>query len=1071
MDDIRTGGTGAGTPAGEPRLFEDRLRGMAGEDFSDSASGELEKFIRTSAKAKTALRDLQSMMTGEGKDRITTFTTSLTKMNDRLERSVSLLREAASLGEKLPSGLGGVTGSMGNGGDYRLPDTVSLRAQHDRTMGAASLSPAPSAMAGAGFWDVGAAGAGGMGGAGVVGLAAAAGGFRGRLPGITRGVGLGGAALLAAGASGSHMLEGRRDYVGYAEMLGIQSTFAGQGTPESWTRQYDEMFGRGAFRDWNEFRDADQALRGMGVAPGTASHQQIMGSVSGLLHARPDASGGQLAAVAGTLQHGDVARNLRMRGITSFDMDTPTQMRRVLSAAAGGREVTTELLSLARPGTVYYDNLMALLGDDPGLVHEVLEFGRVDAQGAAQGVDVTTRRGARAVLGDTVLGVERDAGGAQARDITTRLDELADRLRTTSQNSERFHDSLRESTGLLSEFGRQVRNAFEALGAQTGWVSNLGSTLGPIGSTLGALGLWKGGERALGWLAGRGGSGGGAVRGAGGRVASGVRAAAAGVGAGAATVASRTTSLVRAAGRAGGGVFGGLALMLSGDTARTDRVLPGEPDPRVDPEGWLDYASTLYPQADPGRYARLLQYRLEELEGVEPAGGAPAGVNEIIPIDAIKGADHNDESYRRPHSFGGVREHVRRAGNFINQKFGPFPGGIGGVGARSNPTSDHPRGLALDFMTMRNYALGDRVTDYLSRNASHFGVKYIIWKQRINSFDGRGWRKMADRGSPTANHMDHPHVSFHSTPSNAASADEGPRDSEGLGLAEGSSQGGGSSMGQGGGAAGWGGSQDELEVFNAFFGGASAGASRFAGTDEGTVEDTGGGGEVDFRGSGAGHGAQLSDQQLMGVLQRAGFSGQGLITAFAVAKAESGGNAGAHNPNRATGDNSYGLFQINMLGAMGPARRRQFGLNSNEDLWDPLTNARIAYQMSNGGSSWRHWSVHPESRARGAAGTGYERHLETARRLASGGVEAEPAGGMSAGTVDPVDTAMTAAHASVGAVGGVTTASVPSSTRSGRDVNVTLKIERATYDEADRFARWVMDIIDRESKISNVGGV
>jgi hypothetical protein len=97
---------------------------------------------------------------------------------------------------------------------------------------------------------------------------------------------------------------------------------------------------------------------------------------------------------------------------------------------------------------------------------------------------------------------------------------------------------------------------------------------------------------------------------------------------------------------------------------------------------------------------------------------------------------------------------------------------------------------------------------------------------------------------------------------------------------------------------------------------------------------------------------------LMSILQQAGFKGDGLKMAYAIAMAESGGNAKAHNPNANTGDNSYGLFQINMLGAMGPARLKQYGLSSNSALFDALTNAKVAYKMSNGGKNWGPWSTY-----------------------------------------------------------------------------------------------------------------
>ena len=36
-------------------------------------------------------------------------------------------------------------------------------------------------------------------------------------------------------------------------------------------------------------------------------------------------------------------------------------------------------------------------------------------------------------------------------------------------------------------------------------------------------------------------------------------------------------------------------------------------------------------------------------------------------------------------------------------------------------------------------------------------MKYVIWRQRYWE-PGGSWEPMEDRGSPTANHMDHVHV-------------------------------------------------------------------------------------------------------------------------------------------------------------------------------------------------------------------------------------------------------------------------------------------------------------------------
>jgi hypothetical protein len=100
---------------------------------------------------------------------------------------------------------------------------------------------------------------------------------------------------------------------------------------------------------------------------------------------------------------------------------------------------------------------------------------------------------------------------------------------------------------------------------------------------------------------------------------------------------------------------------------------------------------------------------------------------------------------------------------------------------------------------------------------------------------------------------------------------------------------------------------------------------------------------------------QLSPEELTDMLSSVGFQGEALVQAWAVAMKESTGRPRSHNKNSNTGDNSYGLFQINMIGSLGPARLEKYGLESNKDLFDPVRNAKIAYQMSNGGKDWSAW--------------------------------------------------------------------------------------------------------------------
>jgi hypothetical protein len=74
----------------------------------------------------------------------------------------------------------------------------------------------------------------------------------------------------------------------------------------------------------------------------------------------------------------------------------------------------------------------------------------------------------------------------------------------------------------------------------------------------------------------------------------------------------------------------------------------------------------------------------------------------------------------------------------------------------------------------------------------------------------------------------------------------------------------------------------------------------------------------------------------------------------AVALGESGGRPGAHNNNRSTGDNSYGLWQINMIDALGPERARTIGIKDYNQLKDPNVNARAMKQVlaSQGLNAW-----------------------------------------------------------------------------------------------------------------------
>ena len=86
-------------------------------------------------------------------------------------------------------------------------------------------------------------------------------------------------------------------------------------------------------------------------------------------------------------------------------------------------------------------------------------------------------------------------------------------------------------------------------------------------------------------------------------------------------------------------------------------------------------------------------------------------------------------------------------------------------GVRPSVIPDHEQGRALDCM-IPNYrsasgkALGAEAAAWAKANARSLGINYVIWNQHIWNItrDSEGWRFMADRGSDSANHKNHIHI-------------------------------------------------------------------------------------------------------------------------------------------------------------------------------------------------------------------------------------------------------------------------------------------------------------------------
>lgn len=122
----------------------------------------------------------------------------------------------------------------------------------------------------------------------------------------------------------------------------------------------------------------------------------------------------------------------------------------------------------------------------------------------------------------------------------------------------------------------------------------------------------------------------------------------------------------------------------------------------------------------------------------------------------------------------------------------------------------------------------------------------------------------------------------------------------------------------------------------------------------------------------------MTPSEIADVAAAAGFSGDALVTAVAVALAESGGRPDAiGDRNRPhTGCTSRGLWQINTCpgrDANDPIRRGR----TPDALADPATNAAAAFAISRRGTSWQPWTTYRTG--------AYRTHLPAARAAIDGG--------------------------------------------------------------------------------------
>lgn len=160
-----------------------------------------------------------------------------------------------------------------------------------------------------------------------------------------------------------------------------------------------------------------------------------------------------------------------------------------------------------------------------------------------------------------------------------------------------------------------------------------------------------------------------------------------------------------------------------------------------------------------------------------PDATLAAGAGELPPLPAAKGSEEHLQ-------IDSVR--VARA---IADQF-PQVETIGGWRA-ADAFPDHPSGRAVDVMipdytSGAGKALGDQIADYVLANAETLRVDYIIWRQTYRTPAGES-NLMEDRGSDTANHFDHVHITTYgggypdgSTPIGPAPATPAPHCAPGV---------------------------------------------------------------------------------------------------------------------------------------------------------------------------------------------------------------------------------------------------------------------------------------------------
>jgi hypothetical protein len=228
---------------------------------------------------------------------------------------------------------------------------------------------------------------------------------------------------------------------------------------------------------------------------------------------------------------------------------------------------------------------------------------------------------------------------------------------------------------------------------------------------------------------------------------------------GAAAAAERGESVSR--GSARGSDRGELTSMLSKSEVTMSTESTSKAIRAAETELWI--ASTLNLWSDPTEKARQVG-EIEAGEKVLVTGRTLYGREEIVVGGKSRWVSAGYLTEEKPFALGGdctngtsvpsgVSENIKKVHAAVCAAFpeistyGTFRG-----------DGEHAQGIAVDIMVSGDR--GSQVAEFIREHVSDLGVSYLIYSQRIWSVErgGEGWRGMSDRGSTTANHYDHVHV-------------------------------------------------------------------------------------------------------------------------------------------------------------------------------------------------------------------------------------------------------------------------------------------------------------------------